>query len=176
MHILLGLLAAIAAAAFWLYRAQAAREQAREILDGANDVRLAARRLLYKRKHNTHPADSVEDPRLAAAGIMVAVATMDAPISQTEIATMTRLMSETFDINEREALDMVSFGRWVADECGTNDEAVRRLAKVVAQEAGPDAGPDLIRMATEVAAAEGGALGDDENYALDQLRKALKME
>ena len=175
MQIILGLLAILAAVAFWLYRAKAAQEQAGEVVDVANDVRLAARRLLYKRKHNTHPADSVEDPRMAAAGIMVAVATMDAPISQGEISAMKRMMGETFEIDEREALDMVSFGRWVADQCGTNDEAVRRLSKVVAQQAGPEAGPDLVRMVEEVATADGGALGEDETDALDTVRRALGM-
>ena len=173
MHIILGLLAVLAAVAFWLSRAGQAKEQTGDVLDAANDVRLAARRLLYKRKHNTHPADSVEDPRLAAAGIITAVATMDQPISQTEIAAMTKGMRETFGIEDREALDMVSFGRWVVDQCGTNEEAVRRLSKVVAQEAGAEAGPDLIRMITEVATAEGNAMGDDENDALDTVRRAL---
>lgn len=173
MHVILGILAVLAAVAFWLYRARQARENAGEVLDAANDVRLAARRLLYKRKHNTHPADSVDDPRLAAAGIIVAVATMDQPISQSEISAMTALMGQTFEISEREALDMVSFGRWVVDQCGTNDEAVRRLSKVVAQLAGPEAEPDLVRMITEVATVDGTPLGEDETDAVQTVRRTL---
>ena len=151
MHIIGILIAVLTALAIWYWRVKMAREAGGEILDAANDVRLAARRLMYKRKHNTHPADSVDDPRLAAAGIAVAVATMDAPISQAEIEALKKAAAETFDVSEREALDMVSFGRWVADQCGTNDEAVRRLSKVVARKAGPEAGPDLVRIVTEVA-------------------------
>ena len=173
MHIVAGLIALVSVLAVWYWRAKMAREAGGEILDAANDVRLAARRLMYKRKHNTHPADSVDDPRLAASGIVVAVATMDAPISQSEIAALTSAAQETFDVTEREALDMVSFGRWVSDQCGTNDEAVRRLSKVVAKLAGAEAAPDLLRMITDVATADGRELGEEEMDALDTVRRAL---
>ena len=175
MHILIGLLAILGAAALWYWRIKAAREAGGEVLDAANDVRLAARRFMYKHKHNTHPADSVEDPRLAASGIIVAVATMDAPISQSEIAALKKVAGEVFGVSDREALDMVSFGRWIADQCGTNDEAVRRLSKVIAKEAGVEAGPDLVRMVTEVATADGRDLDEDETAALETIRRSLGM-
>ena len=174
MHILIGLLVLIGGIAFWLYRVKAAREQAGEGMDAANDVRLAARRLMYKNKHNTHPADSVDDPRLAAAGIVIAVATMDAPISQAEIAALTREAQAVFEISEREALDMVSFGRWVTEQCGTNDEAVRRLSKVVAKLAGAEAEPDLLRMIEAVATADGSILGEDERDAMASVQRAFR--
>lgn len=175
MHIIGILIAVLTALAIWYWRVKMAREAGGEILDAANDVRLAARRLMYKRKHNTHPADSVEDPRLAAAGIAVAVATMDAPISQAEIEALKKAAGETFEVSEREALDMVSFGRWVSDQCGTNDEAVRRLSKVVAKQAGREAGPDLVRIVSEVATAGGRDLGEEETDALDTIRRTLGM-
>ncbi len=173
MHIILGLIAIVGAVAVWYWRFKMAREAGGDILDAANDVRLAARRLMYKRKHNTHPADSVDDPRLAAAGIAVAVATMDQPISQAEIVALTGSARQTFDISEREALDMVSFGRWVSDQCGTNGEAVRRLSKVVAKLAGAEAAPDLIRMVTDVATADGGEMDEEQVDALDTIRRTL---
>jgi len=173
MHIVLGLLALLGTALYVIWRLKAAREAAGEGLDGANDLRATVRRLMYKARHDVHPADSVDDPRLAASGIIVAVATMDAPISQAEIATLTRTARQTFDITEREALDIVSFGRWIAGQCTTNAEAVRRLAKVVARTAGPEAGPDLIRMITEVAEAGGHSLGDHEMDAIDTVRRTL---
>lgn len=175
MHIIAILIALVGGLAVWYWRIKMAREAGSQVLDAANDVRLAARRLMYKHKHNTHPADSVEDPRLAASGIAVAVATMDAPISQAEIAALTRGACEIFDISEREALDMVSFGRWVSDQCGTNDEAVRRLVKVVAKQAGPEAGPDLVRLVSDVATAGGHDLGAEEADALDTIRRGLGM-
>ena len=127
-------------------------------------------------KHNTHPADAVDDPRLAAAGIVVAIATMDQPISQSEISALKSASQSTFDVTEREALDIVSFGRWVSDQCGTNDEAVRRLSKVRVKLAGPEAGPDLLAMIERVATADGGALGEDEAAAIATVRRTLGVE
>ena len=173
MHIVAGLVALVGVVALWYWRMKMARDAGGEILDAANDVRLAARRLMYRRKHNTHPADSVDDPRLAASGIVVAIATMDAPISQAEIAALTKSAQETFDVSEREALDMVSFGRWVSDQCGTNDEAVRRLSKVVAKLAGPEAAPDLLRMIADVATAGGQELDESQLDAIEAVRRAL---
>ena len=173
MHIIVALIAIATAIGIWYWRFKMAREAGGEILDAANDVRLAARRLMYKRKHNTHPADSVDDPRLAASGIAVAVATMDAPISQAEISALSKSAQDTFDVSEREALDMVSFGRWVADQCGTSGEAVRRLSKVVAQLAGAEAAPDLVAMISDVATADGRELGEDEMGAIETVRRTL---
>lgn len=175
MHIIIGLITLIGILGVWYFRFKQTRDASGEILDGVNDVRLAARRLMYKRKHKTHPADSVDDPRLAAAGIVVAIATMDTPISQAEIEAMTKSAQKTFDVTEREALDIVSFGRWVAGQCTTNQEAVRRLSKVINQLAGPEAGPDLVAMITTVATADGNELGENEADAIDTVRRTLGM-
>jgi hypothetical protein len=69
MHILAAILAVILGAAFWIYRLNAARDAAETLAGAANDVRLAARRFGFRRKTNLHPADCVDDPRLAAMGI-----------------------------------------------------------------------------------------------------------
>jgi uncharacterized tellurite resistance protein B-like protein len=175
MHIIVALVTLVGVLAVWYWRVKMAREAGGEMLDAANDVRLAARRLMYKRKHDVHPTDAVDDPRLAASGIVVAVATMDNPISQAEIATLTQSCQETFDVTEREALDIVSFGRWIAGQCTTNGEAVRRLSKVVNATAGIEAGPDLIAMIEKVATADGSPLGSDETDAIDTVRRALGM-
>lgn len=173
MHIVLGLLALIGAAIFIWYRLRDARQAGGEVLDAADSLRASVRRMMYKARHDGHPADAVEDPRLAASGIAVAVATMDGPISQAEIQKLTALSREIFDVSEREALDIVSFGRWVAGQCNTNAEAVRRLSKIVAREAGPEASGDMVRLITEVATAGGGDLGEDEMDAIDTVRRAM---
>ena len=156
MSAFLGLLVLLGVAAVWYWRVKAARETGGGAAGVRKDVRLATRRLMLKRDAQAHAADGVDDPRLAAAGIIVAVATMDGPISQAEIARMKRAAQETFGVTEREALDILSFGRWVAGECTTNAEAVRRLSTVVLKTAGPEAAPDLLRLIKDVATADGG--------------------
>ncbi len=173
MHILIGILAVVGTIIFVWYRLRDAREVGGEMLDAADGLRANVRRLMYKRKHDIHPADAVDDARLAASGIAVAVATMDAPLSQAEIETLTRVSREMFDVSEREALDILSFGRWVSGQCNTNQEAVRRLSKVVARLAGADAAPDLIRLMTEVSTSGGHELGEEEMDAIDTVQRTL---
>lgn len=173
MHVVIGIIMLLAGVAFWIYRIQAAKQAGDDLLEGANDIRLTVRRLMYKRTHDVHPTDSVDDARLAAAGITVAVATMDNPISQTEIVALSKSAQEIFDVTEREALDIVSFGRWIAGECNTNQEAVRRLSKVLAKLAGPEAADDMQRLIRDVATADGHVLGEEEQDAIDTVRKAL---
>jgi len=158
MRVLVGLLAILGAVVFWRMLAGAAR--------GSSD----------ERRREDHSVDAVEDPRLAATGIAVAIATMDKPISQAEIQALVSSVRETFDVTEREALDIVSFGRGIAGQCATNAEAVQRLSKIVAERAGPDAEPDLVRMITEVATADKAGMSDEEMNAVETVRRALGTE
>lgn len=175
MHIILALLAIVGGFLFWYYRILAAKEAAQDVADVAGDIRLTIRRLMNRRKYDVHPADCVDDPRLAASGLIVSVATMDAPLSQSEIDALVKAGQATFNVTEREALDIVSYGRWVAGECNNHDEAVRKLARRISKLAGPEAGPDLVRMIEEVATADGNTLGDAEQDAINVVRRTLNV-
>lgn len=61
MPILMTLLSIIGAAYFWSGRARNARDAAEDIVHVASDVRLAFRRMGFKRKTNIHPVDAIED-------------------------------------------------------------------------------------------------------------------
>jgi len=169
MHILLGILGALSVALIWYCRVKSAREAAGELVGAADHVRLAIRRFGYLRKNKTHPADCVDDARLASAGIVAAIAGMDAPLSQAEIDRMTAEAGA----DPAEAVDIVAFGRWVAGQCNTPEEAVRRLVSVVHDKAGPDAGPDLLAMVETVATVDGAPLDTRETDALETIRRGL---
>jgi uncharacterized tellurite resistance protein B-like protein len=175
MHILLGILGVLSVAMVWYWRMKSAGEAAGELTNAANDVRLAIRRFGYLRKHKTHPADCVDDPRLAAAGIAAAIASMDAPLSQAEIDRLTAEAGAVFDADAAEAVDITAFGRWIAGQCQTPEDAVRRLTKVVRDKAGTEAGPDLLAMAEKVATADGTSLDEREADALEAIRRGLGM-
>lgn len=172
MPILLAILGMLAAAGIWLYRLRAARETAGELVDAAQDVVLAARRFGFRRRLDVHPADAIDDPRLAAAGIALAVAGIDGPHTQAELAGLAAECRNRFNVGAREAEDMVAFGRWIAGQCGTPEEAVRRLARVVRAKA-PEAGADLVAMVETLATIDG-RIGAREGQALDRLREAFR--
>ncbi|MEL6479585.1 MAG: TerB family tellurite resistance protein [Pseudomonadota bacterium] len=175
MPFILTILGLLGAVAIWYWRMRMARHAAGEVAGAARDVKHAARRFAYRRRSDKHPADCVEDPRLAAAGIAAAIAAMDAPLSQAEIKALGTEARVVFKVDPAEAQDIAAFGRWIAGQCQTPSEAVRRLARVVQAEAGVEAGEDLLRMATRVATADGARLGDDEEASLATIRRTLGM-
>jgi len=175
MHIIWGALGLLSAALIWYWRFKTAREAAGELTEAANDVRLAIRRFGYNRNRKTHPADCVDDPRLAAAGIVAAIAGMDAPLSQKEIDMLAAEAGAVFATDAREAVDIAAFGRWIAGQCQSPEDAIRRLVRVVRDKAGMEAGPDLLAMAAKVATADGLTLDDRETQALVSIRRGLGM-
>ena len=170
MHILLGLIGVISAAAFWIWRARYTADALREAADLVGDAQSAARRFGFRRKSGVHPADAVDDPRLAAAGVCAAIATIDGPMTEGEIATLTSEAERLFAAPTSEAAEITAFGRWVADQCGTPEEAVRRLARPLRARTTEAERGDLIALASSVAA-------DDERsrHAIVQLRRALEI-
>jgi uncharacterized tellurite resistance protein B-like protein len=175
VHILLGILGVLSAAMIWYWRVKQAGEAAGELTNAANDVRLAIRRFGYMCTRKTHPADCVDDARLAAAAIVAAIASMDAPLSQAEIDLLTAEAGAVFDVEPAEAVDIAAFGRWIAGQCNTPEDAVRRLTRIIRAKAGAEAGPDLIRMIEKVASADGLGLEERETDAVEAVRRGLGM-
>jgi len=173
MPILITIIGAISAALFWYYRMKDANQAAHELMDVANDVRLAARRFGYKRRTKTHPIDTVDDARLAAAGIVSAIASMSGYLEKAQIEEMAAQFKTTFDTSPKEAVEIATFGRWIAAQSNSNSEALRRLSKRLFELAGSDALPDLIPMIDAVLEADPGSRGPDEEDALRMVHRHL---
>ena len=164
MHTLLGLLAILAGLFFWHYWNRVARSGPRDRVGGGSEIRQTIQRLMNQGQYD-----------MAASGLIVVIATMDAPLSQNEISALSKNAQTTFGVTEREALDIVSYGRWVAGECGSVDEGVRRLSRRINKLAGPEAGADTVRMIEEVASADGIPLGEAELEAMETVRNILNV-
>lgn len=174
MHILAAILAVVLGGAFWIYRLRTARDAAETLVEAANDVRLAARRFGFRRKTNLHPADCLEDPRLAAMGIGAAVVQMQRSWDREASDTLVREAQRLFDIDVNEATEMAVFGRWLSDQSGTRAEMVRRLGKRVLSIAGPEALPDLERLIDALVPVGAGAPVEDIEDARATLRRILR--
>ena len=173
MPVVLAILGIISAAAIWYYRAQAARDAAGDLFDMANDVRLAARRFGFKRRTDVHPVDSIDDARLAGAGIVAAVAGMGGPLAQPQLDELSRQFQSVFGVARDEAVEISTFGRWIAEQCGTRAEAVRRLSKRLRGLAGAEAHADLHTMIDAVIASGGTAPTEDQADAKATITRHL---
>ncbi len=147
MPFLILLLGAIAGGGYWYYFR--ARDAVR-LIEMADDVRLAARRFQFRRNAKAHPADTTEDPRPLGVGVIIALAEIAGPMTERQIVALNAAASRAFGTDAAETGDIMTFGRWLAGQCGGPDEAARRLTRRVRERAGPGAGPDLLRMAAAV--------------------------
>ena len=173
MHILIGLLTLLGVIAVWIWRMRAAADATREIVDAAADARSALRRYGHRRRAGQHPADIVDDPRLAASGILAAVARMDGDLTAEQANALRVECRASFRVGQREADDMAAYGRWLADQSPQASELIRRLTRVIRERASQEAHEDLLRMIERIASVEGGAPSDMQLDALQQVKRGL---
>lgn len=174
MPVIIAVIGLLIGALIWYNRINMAGQAARDLAGAASDVRLAARRFGFKRKANTHPIDSLDDPRLAAAGIVAATAQMDSMWEQSIWDAMVQQAQSVFDVDLQEAEEIVVFARWIADQGGNPHEAVRRMARRLKLLAGPSANDDTVAMIRAVAGRNGRALSPAVEDAIETVTRVLK--
>lgn len=176
MAILGFLAAAVGAILVWYWRFKMAREAADDLSDLAGDVRAAFRRYGFTRSRNRHPAETLDDPRLAAATMMVAIAKLDGALTQSQLDAVTRETLSAFQVDPREAADMVAYARWLSDQSHDPDDSARRLAPLIRDRAPAEAHLDLLTRMERVAAAEGGGATEAQRLMLKRLADKLGVE
>lgn len=174
MHILAGVLVIAGIALFWLWRIRTASILFREAVNALEEGILALRRLGFRRKVNRNPLDHVDDPRVAAAGILVAFANMDGALCQEEIAGIERVCRRAFSCSAEEARDLGIHGRWLIQNSEANmGEVIRRLTRCLAGRLDPAEKRQLAAMVEEIARIEGGQISPSQQAALDQMVRQL---
>lgn len=174
MHIILGALALVAAAYFWIWRARSAAEMTHELLDVANDVRLAARRLGFRRRQDLHPADSIEDPKIAVAGIGAGFIELnDYPTAETRDA-LVRALREEFRLKHEDAEELVILGRWIMQQCNGPTAAIDRLSRKLHKMSGHDHFDALLKVLSR-SAQPGGGLSEKQKAALEDIQRGFRL-
>jgi hypothetical protein len=172
MPFLLGLLGIIAAAYFWAQRAKGAADMAGDMMDMARDVKAAARRFGFTRKHNTHPVESIDDVNLAIGSLATAFHELeDLPTAESRAALDVQLRKH-LKLSAEEAQEITILGHWFVNECGGADPAVTRLSKKLFKLDGAGSFPTLMGILNDTVAATTGSLGRKQSEALDDIKRA----
>ena len=175
MPVLIAVVGAITAALFFVMRARNAAHAASDLMDMANDVRLAARRFGFRRRTNVHPAESIEDPSIAIAGIASAFLELDDLPTSDQRSALMRAMSTTLDLSRQDADELSILGRWIANECGTPDAAISRLSRKLVRVSGQDALTPLLTVVNATLTASSSALNTHQREALDDVKRAFRV-
>lgn len=173
MPVLIALVGAAVALWFFLNRARSAGHIAADVLDMANDVRLAARRFGFRRQANVHPVESLDDAAVAITAAALAFLELDDLPTQEGRARLVAEVRAEFGLGDRDAEEMQVLGRWLVAECGSPSAAVSRLARKVYKLRGQDAFEPLLRVIQGVAPA--GGLSERQRDALEDVRLAFRI-
>ncbi len=175
MPVLIALAGIAAAISFFVLRARHAAQAGAELLDVANDVRLAARRIGFRRKADLHPAETIEDPNIAIASIATAFLEMDDLPTADQRTALTRRLVPALDISAEDAGELMVLGRWMVGECGGPDAAVSRLGRKLYRLSGSDGFEPLMAAVQAVAQSGSGNLSQRQSEALDDIKRAFRI-
>ncbi len=175
MPVILAVIGAVAAAAFFILRARNAAHAATDLVDMANDVRLAARRFGFRRKTNLHPAESIEDPSIAIAGIASAFLELDDLPTSDQRSALTRAMSGVLGLSRQDADELTILGRWIANECGSPDAAVSRLSRKLVRMKGQESFQPLLTIVNATLTASSTSINTRQKEALDDVKRAFRI-
>lgn len=176
MPFLIGL-AGIAVAIYWfVIRTRNTANVATDLMDVANDVRLAARRFGFKRRSDLHPAESIEDPNIAIAGIAAAFLELDDyPTQEQRDALLVQLQSKLW-LDQAAATELSILGRWFMTECGGPQPAIARLSRKLYKIDGAKSVEPLLAIVQAVLVVGDGQLNDNQRDALDDVRRAFRLQ
>lgn len=158
MHIVFAAFAILVAIAVWTWRLRMAKRGLDELGEVAKTVANAPRRLAFSWRAGKGGIELVEDPREAAALMMMMVAlARGGPLSPRQADTIEGEIRSHFSFSVHEAEDLAAHAAWVAGSQLPGEEQMRRLSKLVvnAPQLGPKEVVDLDTMLVTVSEAEG---------------------
>lgn len=158
MHVIIAALAILTAVAVWTWRLRMARRGLDELAEVAKTVANAPRRLAFKWRAGKGGIELIEDPREAAAIMMMMMAlARGGPLSPQQADVIEDEIRAHFSFSESEAEDLAAHAAWVAGSQLPGEEQMRRLSRLVvnAPQLSPKEVVDLDTMLVAVSEAEG---------------------
>lgn len=174
MHIVAAVIAILGAAFFWMHRARNAAEMTQELGGMASDVVSAARRFGFRRRHDRHPVDSLEDSHVAIAGAGLSFMEIGGLPSREQHDALNRSLQAHLDIPMKDAEEALILGRWLMNECSGASPALTRLTKRLSKLDRNGFTP-LMAVMKDVAAHAGGDLTDLQRDALAEIARVFRI-
>jgi hypothetical protein len=174
MPFIIGLLGLVAAAYFWANRVRNAAEITHELGNMAGDVLSAARRFGFRRRHNQHPVDSLDEPGVAIAGIALAFLELGGLPSREQHEALIRTVAHHLRLTQADGQESVILGRWLMSESGGPHPALARLTKRLRKLDAASLAP-LMDVLKEVGITAGGVLSVQQKEALQDIARVFRV-
>lgn len=176
MPYLIVLFGLVIGAYFWIQRARMAAEATQDLAGVAQDVMAAARRFGFRRRHNQHPVESLDDPDVAIAGAGVAFLELDGlPSTEQQDRLILSLQSRLGQSRDK-AEEAAILGRWLVNESGGAQQGLERLTRRVHKLKGAESLEPLLSVLKDVASASrDGQISTRQREALEQIARLFRI-
>jgi uncharacterized tellurite resistance protein B-like protein len=173
MHILIAVVGLMGAAAFWWYRVKHMSEAANEVVDAVGRVRGSIKRKKLRKQAALSPLTAVDDPILAAATLITAIFSEDAPLTPVRENAIRDAISGIADPKKTD--EAVIYGKWAASQIDDANVVIDKLSPFMRERLEESERLDLLKMIDDVAAAEDG-LSPLYSQQMRRLRQKLGFE
>lgn len=174
MAFIMGILGAIGAVLFYMYRARDAANVAGDLMDMAGDVRAAARRFGFRRKQNMHAAESIDDPNIAGTATAYAFMALGDHMDRDALAAFQKSIGNHYVFTVKEAEEAAMLARWLVDECQGPQPAITRMARRTFKLGNSPASVPLLNVMGDIGAHAGGLNGPQRD-ALQDIKRAFHL-
>lgn len=97
--------------------------------DAVTVARNAPRKLAFRRQHNAHPVEGIDDARIAICGLAQAFIELDDLPTQDQRKKLATMLRTELRASAEEAEEMEVLGRWLMGQCQSPQAAVTRLSR-----------------------------------------------
>jgi len=174
MPILAVLSAVIGGVLIWYFRNRGPIGTVEDVVEIAQGVRNAPRRIKFKRSANRHPVEQVERVDELVTTIALAYLEQSGLPSREEQQTLSSALARVFQYDLNDADELMTYGRWLMNECGSADQAITRAGRRLYKLDGSTSFPLLMDIIQDVASVSG-KVSDAQSRALEQLRKDFRI-
>lgn len=174
MHILLIVLGVLGGLAFWWYRLKMMGEAASEAADAIGRVRGRVRRNRIRRQNELSPLTAIDDPVVAAATLIAAIASEDVALSD-ERADQLRQEVEAIAASPASAEEAMTYAKWAVGQVDDTQVTIDKLGPFLATQLDEAEKNGLMQMARRVVTARGAALVSVEQR-LRRMRQKLGLQ
>lgn len=128
MPFIILILSAIGGAVWWWVRNNP-RDAIHTAQDVATTIRNAPRRLAFRRQTKGHPAEGIDDHRIAIGVIAQAFVELDDLPTKEQRDLVHVVLRSKLRCSEDEVEEMEVLGRWLIDQCKGPSQAITRISR-----------------------------------------------
>ncbi|MEM9332811.1 MAG: TerB family tellurite resistance protein [Pseudomonadota bacterium] len=170
MHIVLGIIGAIAALSYYFFVFRRAGQAATQAVDMAQQFRGKMRRNAFRKKAEGSVLTSVKDPGTAAAVLLIKIAECDGPVIAASKQEITKIIRN--EIGMEDADEVIPFAEWVCGQAVNPADIIRKLKPLWVENLNSTQRAEFVDMAQRIANLSGKP-NQEQKEIIRQMRERL---